>query len=215
MFTTKHLRLSGSPLLLLFFSYLTIESSTALIYTGYVLIFWRPNEIIYENVTMYLIGIIPWILLISNPIFEFALCVERCCVVLFPYKYFNHWKRTMCITVFIVTTVTLMLMLWINDFIWLPPNEISQCRYFSCVITAIPAKYMNIYKIVISVLEVFAALMLMMLIKFRKLTMSKKGKKKNMVILIIIFSTLLFEFGPNIADTIYFYVSFVKMVAFI
>ena len=208
MFRVKRLRQQASPILMIFFCYLTIVSSMMLVYTTYILIFWRPFEILYSGRVLYLIGLIPWILLISNPIFECALCIERCLIIAFPHKYFNQWKKPMCVGVCVSTVIILVTNLWLNDFIWLPPNGPTECRYFSCVITPIPQRYMNTYKIAISVAEGVAAFFLLYLVKCRTISMSKKAKRKNTVILMIISSTIVFEFGPNILDSVYMNVSY-------
>ena len=208
MFRVKRFRQNASPVLMIIFCYFTVVSFLMLIYVTYILIHWRPHEILYNGRVLYLIGLIPWTLLISNPIFEFALCIERCLIILFPHKYFNFWKKPMCVGVCVSTAIILVTNLWLNDFIWLPENGPTECRYFSCVITPIPPKFMNTYKIVIAVAEGVAAVFLLYLVKCKTISISKKVKRKSVAILAIIVSTIVFEITPNVMDSIYFSVSF-------
>ena len=206
MFKSKQLRANSTPTFILFFSYLTLVSVTAIPYCLYVIAFWRPDEIIYQEKVMYLVGIVPWILVISNPIFQFGLCLERCFIVAFPYRYLHKWKRTMCIFVLTFSLFVMSLVMWLDGFFWLPPDSEPACQYFSCVISALSQKYITVYKISIAVLEFIVALILGALIKQK--TKSTKSKTKNIVILVVVATTVICELTPNIIDTIVQNISF-------
>ena len=208
MFSSKQMRSNSTPTFLLFFCYLTVSSITAILYYIYTLVLWRSDEVLYNAQIMYFSGLIPWILIISNPIFQFGLCLERCFIVAFPYRYLHKWKRAMCIFVLEFSFIALSSNLIFNGFIWLPADAATECRYFSCVVSVLPQRYVSTYKIVISALELISAIVLFCLIKFKTLNMTSKGRKKNVVILVVILTTVLCEFTPNLIDAMFFNVCF-------
>uniref|UniRef100_A0AC35FGL0 Uncharacterized protein n=1 Tax=Panagrolaimus sp. PS1159 TaxID=55785 RepID=A0AC35FGL0_9BILA len=63
---------------------------------------------------------------------------------------------------------------------------------------------MTSYKILISLAEVFAAILLLYFVKFRTIAINSKTKKKNIVVLAVISTTVIFEFCPNILDILFF-----------
>lgn len=135
MFTKRLLRTSATPVLRVFFGYLATVSTTTIIHCVYMIALWRPFEIIYDGPFMYITGGIPYVLLISNPVYEFALCVERCCVIAFPHTYYHNYKKSMAFGAFFFTIITVVCNAWVNGFIWLPPEGLSWCRFFSCMIS--------------------------------------------------------------------------------
>uniref|UniRef100_A0AC35FXD8 G-protein coupled receptors family 1 profile domain-containing protein n=1 Tax=Panagrolaimus sp. PS1159 TaxID=55785 RepID=A0AC35FXD8_9BILA len=152
---------------------------------------------------MYFIGIVPEILLISNPLFEFVLCVERCILLTSPYKYFYRWKKFTFFSLISFSAAAIAANLWIYNFIWFPSEFDSECQYFTCIISVFPISYIIVYKIIFAVGEISIGLILLYLIKScTKETTSNAKKKKNMVVLSIIWTTVCLELIPDIFDLI-------------
>uniref|UniRef100_A0A914QZE6 Uncharacterized protein n=1 Tax=Panagrolaimus davidi TaxID=227884 RepID=A0A914QZE6_9BILA len=72
--------------------------------------------------------------------------------------------------------------------------------FFTCIVYADPSRLLVEFKIAVSVLDIFAAIVLIILMKFKLTTIRKNNK--NTVILIIILITTAFEFLPNLIDYI-------------
>ena len=198
-----NIRLKVSPTLMLFVYYLIVLSSTMIIYCSYLLIFWRPVEYLYTETLIYVIGFPSWILLISNPIFEFCLCLERCSAVCFPFQYNLRWKKIFAVGTVALVLIYIALNIWINNLFYISEVSLIPCTFFTCIVYNVPGRKLIEFKIVASVLDIFAAGTLILLMKFRlSASTHSTGKSRNRVILIIIFITVILELAPNLIDRI-------------
>uniref|UniRef100_A0A914QDW9 Serpentine receptor class gamma n=1 Tax=Panagrolaimus davidi TaxID=227884 RepID=A0A914QDW9_9BILA len=89
---------------------------------------------------------------------------------------------------------------WINDLIHIK-GDVSTCQFFTCIVYADPSRWLVEFKIAVSVLDILAAVTLIILLKFKLTTITPKNKN-NTVIIIIISITTAFEFLPNLVDYI-------------
>lgn len=96
----------------------------------------------------------------------------------------------------------MVLDIWINELSSLPENIEISCRFFTCIIYSFKNKFVVEFKVIVSVMDLLAAITLIILMKYKLSSGNSMGKSKNRVILFIIFITVMFEFTPNLIDFI-------------
>lgn len=200
----KQILSKATPTMVLYFCFMAFLGLTLALYSLFAIIFWRPDIVLIDQTALYIIGFIPWILITINPVIEFCLCLERIFTISFPYRYLEKSKKLMSACTFCFFIFSLVLMIFINDLAKLPPFKRLICRFFTCLTTFYPKRYLLPYKIFISALEGAAAVFLLFLIKYKTIpSIYNKNKSRNKAMIIIISTTIVFEFTPNLIDQIF------------
>ena len=137
--------------MILYFCFTAFLSFTLGLYSIFAIIFWRPDTVLANPTTLYIIGFIPWILICVNPVCEFFLCLERIFTILFPYQYLEKSKKLMAGFTCSCVLGCLLFNLFMNEF----TTKVSQlpeqrCRFFTCFTIFIPEIYLIPFKIFIS-----------------------------------------------------------------
>jgi hypothetical protein len=192
-----------SATLILYFYYLFFTSISLGGYNIYAIIFWRPTETEHNAKILYFVGLISWILLVSNPIFEFCLCIERCFAIYFPVFYnqrlqhFMHFISVFCFVFYVI------LFIFLNGILKLPKEKITSCPFFECIFYQTIERDAIELKIIFSAIDVISAVLLLFLLKFKfKKNGNSEEKSLNKTVFIIIFATTAFEVTPNFIDYI-------------
>ena len=197
---TKVLFFRCSPTLKLLILYSLILCVSLIGYCSYIIIFWRPNKILYNEERLYQIGILSWILMVSNPIFDLCICIEHCVIVCFPLKYTRKWKNFMAIFSINLLLLFVIIYFWVVDIDYETSWNQNACRFFTCVLFENSKRNYLILRIILSSINVLAAIVLLFLMKFKTRLSNLAAKRKNYAIFINIFITVLFELGPNLFD---------------
>lgn len=203
----KNLNQKLSPTLVLFFIYLCVLSVLQTIYKFYTIIFWRPDKILYNQQMLYGLGISPWMLMSSNPIFEICFCFERCFAVCFPGSYNEKSRRNICILCIFLFFTYIASNTWINDLTNPQWDKAEDCQHFSCIVYSIANTHIFMFKIILSAINLLSAFFLLFLIKLKFRNVNIQGKRNNYAIIFVIFVTVTFEFSPDLLDFIFKQVS--------
>uniref|UniRef100_A0AC35F1M2 Uncharacterized protein n=1 Tax=Panagrolaimus sp. PS1159 TaxID=55785 RepID=A0AC35F1M2_9BILA len=192
-----------SATLILYFYYLFLTSISLGGCNIYAIIVWRPSETEQNATILYFGGIISWILLVSNPIFEFCLCIERCFAIYFPVFYnqrlqhFMHFISIFCFAFFVI------LFIFLNGILKLPKEKNTSCPFFECIFYQTIERDAIELKIILSAIDVSSAVLLLFLLKFKfKNNGNSEEKSLNKTVYLIILATTAFEVTPNFIDYI-------------
>ena len=149
-----------------------ITCSLALLYLGYLSIFWNQFEDSYNGYVLFYTGALQNMAITVKPISVVFLGVDRICCVLFPFVYLDRKKYFPIIgntiSVIIVTIIYLSMRTLGN----LPQSEITTCSSFGCMTSAESTAVYNIIRYALGGMNIILGIILALLIR-KKLTASE------------------------------------------
>ena len=186
------------------FVYVFIFAIASLIYHIYLFIFWRLDSIIYDGRILYVTGVIPWILMMTNSVMEFFLCIDRCLSVVFPFKYNGTQKNVFTIlTIFGFIGGAVIIVYFCNLVFLYPADPVTTCRFFGCFVQANNFSMLMV-KIIFILSNLVVALTLALLIKFVFKTNNASIKHMNNTVLIMVICTTFIELIPFVVAQIFY-----------
>lgn len=189
----------------LYLIYQLLWSITMLIYCLYLIILWRPDEILYNQKVLYILGLPSYILMFLNSAVESVLGLDRCLCILFPLHYEKHLKRLYGILSIAVLLLFTGAVIYVNGFIDILMVDLTtKCSFFSCIFAAFNPPHVYVMKLTTLGITAAIGCVLFLLVKlYLRNTNIKDNKKMNKTIIGVIASTTIFELLPNIMAQIF------------
>ena len=161
---------SRTPIVQIYFWFTGTSSILLLINAGYILIWWRPNEILYHPLTLYYISGIPTIYVSFIYVADFFLCFDRCLLVAFPIKYRQKQRQlNACLFGLIIAGIFVSYILATNYFAFSPQDSRTLCVNYICLVLQLKYPLIIRYtKLVFCSLNLIAATYLLVLNFFQK-----------------------------------------------
>ena len=199
-----------SPVITVYFGFLSFWCTAIVIDGIHFLIFWRPNMLIYNGTLLYFFGIFPWFCLYVNPMVELFLCLDRCLAITFPLQFNKRAKAFLAFLLILTLPLTIVAGFDINLLIDMASDEsIETCQSFTCVILMHRRLYSMELRLGITVINMVSGLLLFWLLKFYRKLSSNKMKNVCKTVLIILGTAVVLDVLPTIMAQYFPDVSFI------
>ena len=200
----------AAPIITVFFGFMLIYSISWLLYVGYLLLLWRPDENLYNVQIFWAVSMLRACLSYITAVMETFLAIDRCLTIIFPTKYGKTLKKYFSFFTTIMLILIFAFVIWITRTLESYPTFTStQCLYIDCLNQSLKRKYTYETKCVLVGINQLSGIALFLLFKFyNKNNTTASMKRINKTLLIIIFSSLLFDFAPIFLNQILSMVSF-------
>lgn len=195
----SNVQVSRTPTVYAYFWFTASSTVLLLINAAYILILWRPNEVIYNPMILYYIAGIPTIYVNFVPVADFYLCLDRCFLVGLPMKYSRGWDKFI-VGAFGATVGAILLTYFLATryFAFFTRSTTTSCTFYICLVYEL--KYpliISFTKYVFCGLNVAAAAALIGLNYFGKSLQKEVSRKLNKSVMIVSVINLCFAFIPT------------------
>ena len=192
-----------SPLIIVYFVLIFIQSLTSLAYYMYSIILWRPDSVVYDSRILLILGLTCAFFLFLHPIVEILLCIDRCITVAIPFRYGPRGKMIyMGIALALLTIISAAVLFQVYSINTFPENAETTCRVYYCLGFFLSQKYSMIVRISMACISVFCCLMLAFLLK-KNLNNNTAMRRVNRTVLIMIIASVCLDFCPNVIGQIF------------
>ena len=195
-----NMQISRTAVVLLYFWFTASSSILLIINVGYILIWWRPTQSIYNSSILYYITGIPGIYVNFVPVADFFLCADRCFTVAFPLHYRMFYRKLLgwcfAATIGVLLTVYFLITKW---FSYVPEEPTTTCAFYICLVLRLRYPLIMTYiKYTFCSLNVAADAVLICLIKLKSSGHMTAAKKLNKFVIIISLINIVFAFVPGL-----------------
>ena len=203
-----------SPVLNFYFMFLFVYIITSVLYFLYLIIFWRPDENIYDARIMWWLGMPPFLLGYLATVIEICLCFDRCLSIVFPLKYTSQHRLycsyvTVC-SVFLGCGV-ICWTTWILSII--PQTPGTPCMVYGCLLVALPpGSYLTSTKFSLVFTNFVGGVVLYVIKKCFLKGNSILNRSITITVVIIVASTTFFEVAPTLVSILIAKVSFLVII---
>ena len=181
---------------MIYFLYLLLFCITSILNFGYLIVFWRPTENIYNGRLLFWLGFSPMNLGILATVVETFLCLDRCLSIIFSIKYSPRYRIYWSWITIFGLLMSFGILLWINPMLSvIPESGPTTCTAFACFIITF---YPTYTKFGFALINSVAGVTLYFLTRFTLNDESVKNRRITKTILIIIASTTFFELFPQL-----------------
>ncbi|KAI1695100.1 hypothetical protein Ddc_21523 [Ditylenchus destructor] len=171
-----------------------VYSSLALPYQLYEVLWWSPNNNVYDSVVLFVLGMFPMNYLLSTPVMVLSLVLDRLLVVKFNMSYNDNLRRIYSI----VCMIVFFLVYSGGTYVYLIelPLQDRTCLVYSCLAVKYKLMCQTYFKLAAGFVNIFCNCL------FFLFTYKSKVNIKNRVVKISLVVELLFNILPMITFNI-------------